>query len=53
MNENLFIFSHCLKYHQIIHDTENYRYDRVYTPAGTRKNTRAPGSSHAANSLQL
>jgi len=22
MNENLFIFSHCLKFHQIIHDTD-------------------------------
>jgi len=24
MNENLFMFSHCLKFHQIIHDKTAY-----------------------------
>jgi len=34
MNENLFMFSYCLKFHQIIHDTTASIH---IAPASTRK----------------
>jgi len=51
MNEKLFMFIHCLKLHQIIHDTTASTHQQVGLLA--KRIPRAPGLSLAVNSLQL
>jgi len=49
MNENLFMFIHCLKFHQIINDTTASTHQQVLA----KRISSAPGLSLAVNSLQL
>jgi len=47
MNENLFMFSHCLKFHQIIHDTTALMHQQVLA----KRISWVSGLLHAVNSL--
>jgi len=47
MKENLFMFSHCLKFHQITHDTIASTHQQVLT----KRISWASGVSLAVNSL--
>jgi len=49
MNENKFMFSHCLKFHQIIHYTAASTHQQVLA----KRTSWAPGLLHAVNSLKL
>jgi len=47
MNENLFIFSHCLKFHLIVHDTTASTHQQVLA----KRISWASGVSLSVNSL--
>jgi len=47
MNENLFMFSHSLKFHQIIHDTNASMHQQVLA----KRIFWVSGLSHGVNSL--